>query len=337
LRAALPSLKADLETLKSRGQDVSYPRVPFTVLENFVGYVEEDARRGEVRRAFEQLHDMEAMAARTRRELREALAGRRQFAAVPQWTGTQRPVVKSSSFLAPVRLADGTTVERPVFFTGYGHFGQVVADMEKWPNYGTNIIQIEFGPSSVLPKEGVVDDAPMRNMLRTLDRAQKAGVAVCLLISPHYFPEWALAKWPHLRKHREGFLQYCLHAPEGRELLHRFVTAAIAPLKDHPALHSICLSNEPVNQEEPCEPAKRSGRRGSKNGMPTLPRSTRSLAPAMPPLPRCRCPIRSAPALPRHCGWITSASTRSSLRIGTRCLPTRCTKWRRTCPCMPKP
>ena len=65
LRAALPSLKADLETLKSRGQDVSYPRVPFTVLENFVGYVEEDARQGEVRRAFEQLHDMEAMAART--------------------------------------------------------------------------------------------------------------------------------------------------------------------------------------------------------------------------------------------------------------------------------
>ncbi len=29
------------------------------------------------------------------------------------------------------------------------------------------------------------------------------------------------------------------------------------PLKDHPALHSICLSNEPVNEEEPCEEGAR--------------------------------------------------------------------------------
>jgi hypothetical protein len=100
----------------------------------------------------------------------------------------------------------------------------------------------------------------MREMLGTLDRAQKAGVAVCLLVSPHYFPNWAMAKWPQLQKHRDGFLQFCLHAPEGRELLRRFVAAAIAPLKDHPALHSICLSNEPVNEEEPCEYAKQQWR-----------------------------------------------------------------------------
>ncbi len=257
LRKQLPSLKAELATLKSRGQDISYPRVAFTVLENFVGYVDEDIRHGEVRRAFEQLGDMEAMASRTRKELDEALAGRYRFPAVPRWTGAQRPVVKGSSFLAPARMADGTTEERPVFFTGFGHFGQVVADLEKWPNYGTNIIQIELGPNRVFPKEGVVDQAPIHAMAHILDRAQRAGVAVCLLISPHYFPDWALAKWPQLRKHREGFLQYCLHAKEGQQLLHRFITTAIAPLKDHPALHSICLSNEPVNLEEPCAPARK--------------------------------------------------------------------------------
>ena len=256
LRATLPSLERDLEAVKTRGQDISYPEVTFTVLENFVGYAEKDARDGEVKSSLEQVGDMERMAARLSRELKEALAGRRQFAAVPRWTGTKRPIVKSSSFVAPVRLAGGATAERPVFFTGFGHFGQVVADMEKWPHYGANIIQIEFGPNSVFPAEGQTSDAPMRKMLQTLDRAQKAGVAVCLLISPHYFPHWALAKWPHLRKQREGFLQYCLHAPEGRELLRRFIATAIAPLKDHPALQSICLSNEPVNEEEPCEFAK---------------------------------------------------------------------------------
>jgi hypothetical protein len=256
LRNHLPALQADLKALESRGVDASYPRVTATVLENFVDYVEEDARRGEVRRALEQVADMEAMATRLSRELKEALAGERQFAAVPRWTGNQRPTVKSTSFLGPVRMPGGATMERPVFFNGYGHFGRVINDMEKWPGYGANIIQIEVGPSRIFPKEGVTNSAPVRELARTLDRAQKSGVAVCLLISPHYFPDWGLAKWPHLRKHREGFLNYCLHAPEGQELLRRFLAVLIPPIKDHPALHSISLSNEPVNEEEPCEPAR---------------------------------------------------------------------------------
>ncbi len=256
LKAGLPALKADLQAVKLRGQDPSYPAIAATVLEDFIGYAEEDARRGEVRRSLEQVGDLERMAARLRGEVKEALAGLRQFPAVPRWTGDQRPVIRGSSFLAPVRLPGGTPQERPVFFTGYGHFGQVVSDMEKWPDYGVNIIQIELGPSRVFPSEGRTDEAPVRELSRVLDRAQKSGVAVCLLISPHYMPGWALEKWPQLRVHREGFLQYCLHAREGRELLQQFVRAALAPIKDHPALHSICLSNEPVNEEEPCEPGR---------------------------------------------------------------------------------
>ena len=235
------------------------------------------------------------MAARLSRELKEALAGRRQFAAVPRWTGTKRPIVKEQFFRGAGSLARRRNGGRPVFFTGFGHFGQVVADMEKWPHYGANIIQIEFGPHGVFPAEGQTSDAPMREMLQTLDRAQKAGVAVCLLISPHYFPHWALAKWPHLRKQREGFLQYCLHAPESRELLRRFIATAIAPLKDHPALHSICLSNEPVNEEEPCEFAKQQWQSWleKRHGDVATPERA-AMVPSSPRWPRCRCPTRSA-------------------------------------------
>ncbi len=257
LGAEFPALKKALESIRARGQDISYPQIALTVLENFVGYAKEDTRHDQVQRALEQLRDLEPMAVRLRAELGEALAGRRQFAAVPRWTGTKRPTIKGSSFLAPVRMPGGSVVERPVFFNGYGHFAQVVADMEKWPRYGTNIVQIEFGPNGVFPRDGITSDAPMQNMLHTLDRAQKAGVAVCLLISPHYFPQWAMAKWPQLRRRREGFLQYCLHAPEGQELLRRFIAVAIKPLKDHPALQSICLSNEPTNEEEPCDEARK--------------------------------------------------------------------------------
>ncbi len=257
LRAQAAAMRMDLEAIRSKGQDISYPDVTLTVLDNFATFAEDDANSGEVKRSHEAIDEMEPMAKRLRGELEEALASNRTFAAAPRWTGNQRPTIAKSSFVAPVRMADGTTVERPVFFTGFGHFGSCVTDMEKWPHYGTNIIQIEFGPNSVFPEDGVVSDAPMQNMRSVLDRAQKAGVAVCLLISPHYMPQWAFEKWPHLQVRRDGFLKYCLHAPESRELLHRFVTTAIEPLKDHPALHSICISNEPVNKEAPCESARK--------------------------------------------------------------------------------
>ena len=256
LRLRLPAIRKGLEAVKARGQDPSYPRVTATVLENFIEFAVEDVKRGAVQRVLTEVEDLEAMALRVQRELSECLEGRRDFAPVPRWTGAQRAVIKGSSFLAPVRWVDGSETRRPVFFTGFGHFGRVVADLEKWPAYGTNIIQIELGPSRIFPREGETDEAPLRELRGTLDRASKAGVAVCLLISPHYMPDWALMKWPQLRRHREGFLQYCLHATEGQELLQRFIAVVLGPVKDHPALHSICLSNEPVNKEEPCAAAR---------------------------------------------------------------------------------
>jgi len=257
IAAGLSSLDALMKRLVRSGQDPSYPRTTLTVLHDFVPYVREDLARGETKRALQQLGDLERMAVRVRAEMSESLAGKRRLPEVPRYTASERCRIRDGTFVGPMRRPDGRTVTRPIFFNGFGHFGQVVADTEKWPAYGDNIIQIEFGPNSVFPTEDTVNDEPMRRMRATLDRAQKAGVAVCLLISPHYMPAWALEKWPQLRKRREGFLGYCLHAPEGQELLKRFIKLAIRPLADHPALHSVCLSNEPVNVEEPCEYARR--------------------------------------------------------------------------------
>jgi hypothetical protein len=86
-----------------------------------------------------------------------------------------------------------------------------------------NIIQVEFGPSSVFPREGEVSDTAVRDTLALLDRASKANVAVNLLIYPHHFPQWMLDKYPHLQVKRRGFLKYSLHALEGQELLRRFL------------------------------------------------------------------------------------------------------------------
>ncbi len=258
LRARMPALERALRSRRARGEDTSYPRIPFTVLSNFVGYVEDDITgahgrvKPQLERAGAQLDDLEAMATR----LERSLASSTRFPAVPRWTGTARPAIVGPSFVGETETA-GRREQRPIFFTGYGHFGQVVADLGKWPDYGTNIIQIELGPSSVFPTPDRVDMAPIEQMKRTLALAARERVAVCLLISPHYMPDWMLERYPDLKKRREGFLQYCLHAPEGMALMKRFIGLLIPAIMGSPALHSICLTNEPVNVEEPCEPGAR--------------------------------------------------------------------------------
>lgn len=255
LKQRLPAHEKTVAEMEKAGKPAQWARVSLTVLQNFVRYVEEDLNHKivapdgsetypELRRALMQLDELREVEEHLRQQSRSPSPD----VALWQCRG-HRPKVANGSFV------DETT--RPLFFTGYGHFGQVRADIEKFPAYGVNIIQIEVGPSAIFPAEGEVNDAPIRELQQILERAEKVNVAVNLLISPHYFPGWMQDKYPHLRKRRNGFLQYCLHAPESQQLLQRYIHTLIPPLSRYPALHSICLSNEPVSFEEPCEFATR--------------------------------------------------------------------------------
>ncbi|MEJ5251318.1 MAG: beta-galactosidase [Armatimonadota bacterium] len=251
IEARLPAYEKAVADLQRAGKPTQWARISLTVLQNFVRYVREDldhkvtAPDGsvtypELRRALMQLQELQEVEAHLRQEIRQPS----REVTLWQCRG-KRPVVANGT------LTDETG--RPLFFTGYGHFGQVRADIEKFPAYGINIIQIEVGPSAIFPSETEVNEEPIRELQSVLERAERANVAVNLLISPHYFPAWMLDKYPHLRKRRNGFLQYCLHAPESKALLRRYIQTLIPAISRYPALHSICLSNEPVSFEEPCE------------------------------------------------------------------------------------
>ncbi|OFX16771.1 MAG: hypothetical protein A2Z18_01595 [Armatimonadetes bacterium RBG_16_58_9] len=266
LREDLTRLQGLLGGVQSMQQDVSYPWVTFYTLSSFAGYVEEDLnyRRPEsegggedpviLNRALEQLGDLEKMAVRLESELREALQGERRFPEVPRWSGTTRPLIQAGSFVGPtISLIRDTPVQRPILFNGYGHFSQIRRDVDKFFSYGVNVIQPDIGPNAVFPAEGVIDTGPITEDVQVLNRAASAKVADALLISPHYFPNWMLDKYPHLRKQRAGFIQFCIHAPEGQDFLRNYIATLIPAIKDKPALQSIVLSNEPVNMEEPCQ------------------------------------------------------------------------------------
>lgn len=247
VEAARERLRALVERLEARGAG-DYARVTLTVLENFVPWAREDAAAGRVDRAWHAAETMVGMAARAFAEGGAVENGDAPALPVPRYV-TSPVAIEGPSFIGVRRAPGGLEGRGPVFFTGYGHFAQVRQDIEKFPAYGCNLVQIEFGPNSVLPAEDRVDLGPVREFLAVCDRAAAAHVGVNLLLSPHYFPRWALEKWPELTECRGGFFGYCVHAPESRQVLEKFLRTVIPLIKDHPALHSLCLSNEPISTE----------------------------------------------------------------------------------------
>jgi len=245
LRQALPALKRDLKKLRAQQIDDAYPLVGLTVIENFCDFIADDLQHEEVVRAARQLTELEQMLQRTQTEVANLLAGRRQALPVPRYQ-TGRIEIDGGSFVADVKWPDGRTERRPVFFSGYGHFRCVRRDVEKFPAYGLNIFQVEFGPNSTIVAEDRVDLGACQAFESVLDRAEKSNVAVNLLLSPHYFPQWALKKWPELGGVKGGFLKYSIDAPESRAIEERFLRTVIPRLKGRPGMHSYCLSNEPI-------------------------------------------------------------------------------------------
>lgn len=245
-----------IESLKNRQPpaDPAYPLASLTTLQDFISYVETDIQKGQLQRAFEQLDEMDAIAQR----LNQLDLTRANFPSVPRYL-TSPVEVKGASFIADtLNPVTGKKERRPVFFVGFGHFGQVRQDIEKFPRYGFNLIQIEMGPSDIFPEKDRVDTTKLTNdILPVLRRAAAANVAIDLLISPHYFPAWMLETYPHLKQPREGFLQYSLYAQEAQNLLIRYIQTIMPILKGQPALKSLCLSNEPINVENSSSPLQK--------------------------------------------------------------------------------
>jgi len=241
----LPALKQALDAARAEGIPVFYPQADFLIAEEFCQYCRDDVAHGRYARAIEVADEVAAILDRAEAEVRQ---------------GVDVPVAKidtisirDGSFWAQCETGHGIEF-RPVFLTGYGHFGPAIEATPLFNRIGINVIQFEMGPRSVVLADGGVDAAPIRdNVIAALDKSAANGVACCLLISPHYFPGWAFERWPDIQVDN-GFLKNTLDAPQVREIYERYLRALIPLIKDHPALQSICLSNEPVSTGSPQDP-----------------------------------------------------------------------------------
>lgn len=222
---------------------LDYPTVAKTMLEQFIPLARQDAEGADLQRAAFEVRDFE-------RTLNDSIAEMRvwlnnpSLAPNPKRFETGKVEVKGLSFLANRADTRGHRDRGPVFFCGYGHFDQVRKDMPRWPGYDVNIIQIELGPAGTLVGENEVSLKEAEAIVKVLDEAAQRNVMVNILLSPHYFPGWAFAKWPDLGR-GGGNPGYCVDAPEAKQVIEKFLRIVIPMFKDKPALHSFCLANEP--------------------------------------------------------------------------------------------
>lgn len=242
----LPAIEQALASASSGGIPVFYPKADFTVARMFCGFCRDDLANERVPRAFEVAGEVKELLDRAEREMRQGID-------VPVLKKDSPIEIRDGSFWAQC-TANGKDEVQPVFLTGYGHFLRVVEDLPLLADMGINVIQIEIGPDSIVFEDGVRTDAITNRILPALDRARDNGARVCLLLSPHYFPAWAFAKWPALPIDKPGFLRNTLDAPQVRDIYRKQLEALIPLIKDHPALHSICLSNEPVSEDSQNDP-----------------------------------------------------------------------------------
>ena len=231
------------EQCRLAGIPLDYPAVAKTMLEQFIPLARKDAEGADVKRAGFEVKDFQRTLDESIAEMKACLQDP-GLAPNPRRFETGQVEVRGLSFIAHRTDAHGHRDRGPVFFCGYGHFDQVRKDMPRWPGYGVNLIQIELGPAGTLVGENEVSLKEAEAIVKVLDEAAAHNVMVNILLSPHYFPGWAYAKWPDLAQ-ASGSFGYCVDAPGAKQVIEKFLRIVIPMFKDKPALHSFCLSNEP--------------------------------------------------------------------------------------------
>jgi hypothetical protein len=176
-----------------------------------------------------------------------------QFEEVAQVLDETEKLMRSSTALldwqppkpGAVRFKDGTFYERgrPRYLAGYGHFGTVINDLPDFPALGASLVQDGCAGPSSMNADGTLGEGAL-DVVRGLDRAARYGMRLDFLLSPHYYPEWASA--PDLHNGNIGFLGFNIFHPKAKATVGKWIELMADQIKAKPALHSVCLANEPV-------------------------------------------------------------------------------------------
>lgn len=241
----LPEMERLFRLCDEKKISTNYEKVDYTVVRDFTAYVRDDMRAGNIERAVYALACLEAACNDVVTALNAYLDGAKEPKEVTRYV-TGKVEISGGSLIGKAKnFATGMETIRPLFFTGYGHFDQIINDMPKMTSYGVDILQTEIGPRSTVTPDGV-NLAEIERIETILRDAEKNNVRVDVLLSPHYFPDWTFRKYPHLREDTGNFIAYNIYEPEAKKVIEAHISAVMDRIKNYTSLNSVCISNEPV-------------------------------------------------------------------------------------------
>jgi len=245
----LPEIERLLVLCAQNSIAVDYEIIDYSVIKDFVEYIRDDMRHGDLERASYALNCLEEMCGSVLVSLNAYLDGTKKPWEITRYVTDPVEIQGGSVIGKAVNSVTGVQVTRPLFFTGYGHFDQIVKDMPKMTGYGVDILQTEVGPRDTVIERGyeyAINYAEIEKIENILRDAERNNVRVDVLLAPHYFPEWVLRKYPNLREDTGGFLIFNVYEPEAKKVIETHITAVMERIKDYKSLNSVCISNEPV-------------------------------------------------------------------------------------------
>lgn len=182
----------------------------------------------------------------------KTVSGGGGFFSAQGWTGARANIAQSTNdwrdYSVEYTTADGEYNAEILLVSNRSAGAIYIDDVRLCAQGGSeNLVQNgDFESNDVQVSEHFqANTAPIRGRVtRVLDNAYKNGVMVNVLISPHYFPSWILKEYPELTGIDCG-LGYDINNPVAQEALELYIKTLMQEIGTHPALHSVCISNEP--------------------------------------------------------------------------------------------
>ncbi len=232
--------------LTQAGKFDSYADMRVKLIFRFLDYLNHDIVNHREPLTNYEARDLNRMIDAETQRVKDILAGRCQPVVSPRRVTDDVPVIVGSHLEQKVKYPDGKIEKRPVFLFGFGHFGKVQQDIEFLAGLGCNFCQVELGPYHVWKGKNKWNSEVINRYAQFIKRADKAGVLVDLLLSPHYFPKWQYKEHPDWLAHSGGFNKFSLNRPGLRKFLKETFQREIKELSVSKNFRTVCVMNEPV-------------------------------------------------------------------------------------------
>ncbi len=191
IEAKTKEIRKLLDKCEEKGISTDYETLYWRVMDRFVQYTQDDIDINDLDRVYYTEECINELYEESKTNLNAYLSGEKTPFKVPRYI-TSDITIKDRAMYA-LNEFDGTIVERPTFFVGYGHFDNAREDIPIFDEFGANTIQNEIGPNQVMVRgSGWGSDGSGGGTVKTVTDTVKDGEKALFLsydkeVTPNVF------------------------------------------------------------------------------------------------------------------------------------------------------